>query len=289
MESGDAATGGGPGEGERWKVLLLSIVAILVAVVVALALLLLLDDDSASDPSFLHVQQASSGSLEPRGGSDYELTLNGASPETVFFADRPDRLSGLTATEAFVHFDSLFSPDDPPNAAVVLSDGAREQADVVIVELKDPSYDRSREAVTYAVTVLDDASGNLAAWEGRADNSLPRHFGNVSVFIDDDVPDPSNCYSLDDSNVGVTVKDENGDPLDGAQVQLFETSGTTPTATKTTDSSGEANFPNVNPTIILTQEFDRIIATHSGYQQGLAKTLACGDQTASVELALQPE
>jgi hypothetical protein len=54
-------------------------------------------------------------------------------------------------------------------------------------------------------------------------------------------------------------------------------------------ASGEADFPNVNPTIILTQEFDRIVATHSGYQQGLAKTLACGDQTATVEISLEPE
>lgn len=289
MSSRGAASGGSPGEGERWKVLLLAVVAILVAAVVVLALLLLLDDDSSRDPSLLHVQQARSGSLEPRGGSDYELTLNGASPETVFFSDRPDRFSGLTATKAFVHLKSLFSRDDPPNAAVVLGDGSREQADVVIVELKDPRYSQSRQAVTYTVTLIDDASRNLEAWEGLADSGLPRHFGRVTVFIDDDVPDPTNCYSLDDSNVDVTVKDGSGDPLEGAKVQLFETSGTTPTAAKTTDSSGEADFPNVNPTIILTQAFDRIVATHSGYRQGLAKTLACGDQTATVEITLQPE
>ena len=71
--------------------------------------------------------------------ADGKLTLEGVSPATVMFSDRPERIAGHMATARFVPFwgegkDSFLK--DPPNATLSLLDD-QTPADAV-VELQDP-------------------------------------------------------------------------------------------------------------------------------------------------------
>ena len=105
------------------------------------------DDDSDgtdASPSLLYVQQAEQGTFQPANGEDpqsYTLTLQDVAPRTVFFSDRPDRVTGAIPNEDFARLETLFAPDDLPNAAIVVSEPPSEDQDVAIVELSAPRYD----------------------------------------------------------------------------------------------------------------------------------------------------
>ncbi|MEZ4504276.1 MAG: hypothetical protein R2848_00145 [Thermomicrobiales bacterium] len=69
----------------------------------------------------------------------------------------------MVSTEAFLGAgnpnDGMgFTPVDPPNAALVLDDGA-----VLVIELIDPAYDAAAGVVTYQVQVLDDVETDRSA------------------------------------------------------------------------------------------------------------------------------
>jgi hypothetical protein len=94
-----------------------------------------------------------------------KLTLHELAPTTLFFSDRPDRVTGHVTTKEFV--DTWDKGDDsfakvPPNA--VLSVFHPDMVSDVVVELMEPSAD-GRE-LTYSVVVLDGempASGGASA------------------------------------------------------------------------------------------------------------------------------
>jgi len=99
-----------------------------------------------------------------------KLTLNGVSPNSITFADRPVRAAGhaLTAHLLEEWSGSETFAKDPPNATVsVLSKDASSVLDAVVV-LKAPKMDGDK--LTFDVEVLE---GNLAGADGPA-----------SVFID---------------------------------------------------------------------------------------------------------
>jgi hypothetical protein len=97
------------------------------------------------------------------------VTLEGVSPVTLFFADRPERIAGNMSTAKFVPFwsegkDSFLK--DPPNADLsVVVDGVLQQT---VVVLRDPEL--TGENLTYRVEVLS--------------GTLPATASEVSVFID---------------------------------------------------------------------------------------------------------
>ena len=97
------------------------------------------------------------------------LTLNGVSPVTLFFSDRPERIAGNMRTEAFVPFwsqgsDSFLS--DPPNADLsIIEDGALRQ---VVVVLRDPVIEGDDLHYTVQIVAGD----------------MPVLGEDVSVFID---------------------------------------------------------------------------------------------------------
>ena len=133
------------------------------------------DDDSDStdsdgtdaSPSLLYVQQAEQGTFAPATGSDpqsYTLTLQDVAPRTVFFSDRPDRVTGAIPNEDFVRLETLFTPDDLPNAAIVVSEPPSDDQDVAIVELSAPSYDAATGTVSYTAVVVDEVSEGLSNW-----------------------------------------------------------------------------------------------------------------------------
>lgn len=150
--------------------------------------------NSANSPSFLFLQQAQSGTFElaNNGNPDeYMLTLENVWPETTYFSDRPQRISGTMSNEEFLGLDGMFSIDNPPNAAVVLSDASSEE-DVILVELMNPQYDPAAGRLIYAVQLVnDEVSAGLKNWRARKDQSLPNSFSHVTLFIDN-----ANSYTL---------------------------------------------------------------------------------------------
>lgn len=123
-------------------------------------------DAPAKQADFLFVQTANSMNYDKTTG---KLTLQGVSPVTVFFSDRPERIAGNMRTAGFVPFwsegkQSFLS--DPPNADISLFDGKSLRQ--VVAVLQSPVL--KGNALSYTVKVLQ---GNM-----------PAKGGEVSVFID---------------------------------------------------------------------------------------------------------
>ena len=101
--------------------------------------------------------------------ADGRLTLHALAPTTLFFSDRPDRVTGHVTTEEFVDtWDK--GPDNfasnPPNAvlSVFHPDGVSD----IVVELTKPELGSSE--LTYMVDILD--------------GEMPPEGGPSALFID---------------------------------------------------------------------------------------------------------
>ena len=105
-------------------------------------------------------------------GMSYEngkLTLHTLAPTTLFFSDRPDRVTGHITSQEFV--DSWDKgPDNfasnPPNA--VLSIFHPDSVSDIVVELTEPALDGHQ--LTYSVVILD--------------GEMPAEGGPSALFID---------------------------------------------------------------------------------------------------------
>jgi hypothetical protein len=123
-------------------------------------------NEPAKQADFLFVQTAKGMTFDK---STNKLTLEGVSPITIFFTDRPERIAGHMKTTAFVPFwstgkDSFLS--DPPNADVSILEGDKLRQMVVV--LQAPAL--KSDALTYTVKVLE--------------GDVPAKGADVSVFID---------------------------------------------------------------------------------------------------------
>lgn len=141
---------------------------------------------AAEKTFFLFVQTFSAGTLTPHATDPnfYTLTLSGHAAETVFFSDRPERIVGSLPTTEFL--DTLgFSPDNPPNAALVAGEH------VVVLELINPVYEETfgpdgTVTLTYDVAILEDyAEEGLAHLARQTTGTVPESFDSASLFIDD--------------------------------------------------------------------------------------------------------
>ena len=155
-------------------------------VVIILAVLFLLvvwykkhtapDRGSSSGPNFLYVQTAHSGTLSAKQTDGRRiLKLNNVSPTTVYFSDRPDRITGHESTAEFIAqwsdgADSFAS--NPPNAALDVLGGNSQN--LAIVELIGARYDAQNETLEYEIIMLDKESGG----------AFPAVFGEAALFID---------------------------------------------------------------------------------------------------------
>jgi hypothetical protein len=109
------------------------------------------EDTSAAkeEVNLLFVQTARGATL-----ADGVLRLNDVSPATLFFSDRPDRVTGHEPTEDFVADwdigDDSFKVN-PPNATLSILVGDEPQE--IVVELMSPRLDG--DDLVYNVKVLD--------------------------------------------------------------------------------------------------------------------------------------
>jgi hypothetical protein len=124
------------------------------------------EETQGGSADFLFVQTAKAMAFD---AGQNRLTLNGVSPVTLFFSDRPERIAGNMKTAAFVPFwsegkDSFLS--DPPNADIsIVEDGTLRQ---VVVVLQDPVIEG--DSLHYTVRIVD--------------GEMPVLGEDVSVFID---------------------------------------------------------------------------------------------------------
>jgi hypothetical protein len=118
----------------------------------------------ADEIEALFVQTSHAMSFE-----DGKLTMHTLTPTTLFFSDRPDRVTGHVTTQEFVDSwdqgpDSFES--NPPNA--VLSIFHPDMVSDVVVELIDPVL--TGDDLTYDVVILD--------------GEMPTSGGPSALFID---------------------------------------------------------------------------------------------------------
>ena len=145
-------------------------------------------DDVQADPMFLFVQPFDTGAWAPKDGEDgvYTLTLTGAAANTIYFSDRPERIVGLSPTQTFL--DGLgFTPENPPNAALVAPREDGEGQEILVIELLNPRYNAQIETLTYDARVLADYGEHGLAHlaNQQQDYEIGEAFGAGSLFIDD--------------------------------------------------------------------------------------------------------
>jgi hypothetical protein len=151
--------------------------------------------------AFLFVQVFESGSIAPNPETSgrYTVTLSHTTAQTIFFSDRPERIVGAVPTIRFLN-GLNFTPDNPPNAALVsLSDAGD---DILVVELLNPRYTESfgpdgAVSLTYDVQILADYQGDglTAVADRQLDAEPPTALGPTSLFIDDCSDQRISCCS----------------------------------------------------------------------------------------------
>jgi len=140
-------------------------------------------NNSKGKITYLFVQNANSGTFIKSDNETYTLSLNDVSPQTIYFTDRPRKNVGQVEMQKFL--DGLcFKSNDPPNAAIEILNGNKEE-DVVIVELSDPVYNKTSKILKYTAKILNNINHSLSIYNERRDKSIPTSFNEVALFIDD--------------------------------------------------------------------------------------------------------
>jgi len=151
--------------------------------------------------TYTFIQQGTGGSFVNDSSGNYTLTITGVIPYTVAFSDRPARNASFVKMDTFLTGFN-FDPKNPPNAAVMIQ-GAKEDHDVVIVELTSPKYDAIKQTLTYTAKLIKDFAFE-SEWANdlteRADLSISEKFGEVVLAIDD-------CPCMLDKNCGSWLHD----------------------------------------------------------------------------------
>jgi hypothetical protein len=99
------------------------------------------------------------------------LTLEGVTPSTLYFSDRPQRVVGHMTTNDFVSLwgegDNSFE-EDPPNAVLAFLEPGDDVPEDAVVVIRAPRLDSGR--LSYSIQTLDGA--------------VPGQAGPVTLFID---------------------------------------------------------------------------------------------------------
>ena len=137
----------------------------------------------------LFIQHAGATTLAPGTGDVHTLTMTNVLAQTIYFTDRPARLSGTEPTASFVETFNQAFVDSAPNATLIghLEAGAAEE-EAVVLTLLSASYDAATSTLTYEVSLLDAESIGDRAFEQEPLTVLdaPREYAEAHLFIDDE-------------------------------------------------------------------------------------------------------
>ena len=99
------------------------------------------------------------------------LTLQGVTPSTLYFSDRPQRIVGHMSTADFVDLwdegENSFQ-DDPPNAVLAFLEPGDDAPEDAVVVIREPHIDGAQ--LSYSIETLDGA--------------VPTQAGPVTLYID---------------------------------------------------------------------------------------------------------
>jgi hypothetical protein len=99
------------------------------------------------------------------------ITLQGLSPSTLYFADRPQREVGHMSSRRFVDFwgegENSFA-ENPPNAVLSFAEQSDRPPEDAVVVIQDPTMDG--DILSYSIEVLD--------------GTVPSATGACALFID---------------------------------------------------------------------------------------------------------
>jgi hypothetical protein len=137
---------------------------------------------TASEPSFLFIQSAQSGSVSQINDTTYSVELNNVADKTISFSDRPYRIVETLDTSEFIGNWSSTEDSfafDPPNVTFVVLDNnvaaTREDVreEIALLELSNPVYNENANTLTYDAQTDNSTSINL-----------PDDFGQAILIID---------------------------------------------------------------------------------------------------------
>jgi len=133
---------------------------------------------STSEPRFLGIQHAKSGSIFEDNAISYTLKLNNVSDNTILLSDRPEKIVTSVNTSDFIgnwHWYWSTGPKsftaDPPNAALIVGDEGNQ--DIMIVEPTNPVHDPTAKTLKYDVVL-----------ENTTFTDIPNEFGRSTLVID---------------------------------------------------------------------------------------------------------
>jgi hypothetical protein len=148
---------------------------------------------------YLYVQSFLRGSIAAReddGAGDHTITLEQGLGQTIYFANRPERVVGATPTLDFLR-NLGFPTENPPNAAIILENPNGDQ-EIAVVELFNPHYDPETATATYDLRVLEQWQEGITFADQPKDLvEVSPEFGTAHVFIDDCAPRAMSCASSD--------------------------------------------------------------------------------------------
>ncbi|MDQ6821172.1 MAG: hypothetical protein M3076_12690 [Actinomycetota bacterium] len=116
-----------------------------------------------------------------RSQAQATLTLEGVSPHTLVFSDRPVRLAEWVRTASlFASWSRVGFSATPPNAALIVPGGPAGHQPTA-VEMLHPRYDRARQRLVVTLSSLD---GPGLSWLRRMTPAGASHHGEAALFID---------------------------------------------------------------------------------------------------------
>ena len=142
----------------------------------------------AADVNLLFVQTGGATTLTPGTGDIHTLTMTGVTAQTLYFSDRPNRVTGAMPTGTLVEAWADAFAGDPPNATLIgHSEVGGDTEEAVVIELLEPDYDAASATLTYQVRLLGAEAIADRTFEQEPLTVLdgPREYAEAHLFIDD--------------------------------------------------------------------------------------------------------
>jgi hypothetical protein len=132
--------------------------------------------EAGEEIELLFVQAAANGTLA-QSDQGYTLTFRHDTGQTIYFSDRPERLTGLVPTSELIA-EWPFEDETPPNAALAISNAEDDSVTVLIGVLSTPEWSPGSATLSYGFWMLTD---NIPA---GSPTPIPDSFDSATLFID---------------------------------------------------------------------------------------------------------